>query len=45
VVTLLGELPLGVFATHVFPVTEVAAAFAAIDEGREGVVHAALGYG
>jgi 2-desacetyl-2-hydroxyethyl bacteriochlorophyllide A dehydrogenase len=42
---LLADLPLGAFATHVFPVTEVAAAFAAIDEAREGVVHAALWYG
>jgi 2-desacetyl-2-hydroxyethyl bacteriochlorophyllide A dehydrogenase len=45
VASLLGELPLSVFATHVFPVTEAAAAFAAIDAGREGVVHAALWYG
>jgi 2-desacetyl-2-hydroxyethyl bacteriochlorophyllide A dehydrogenase len=45
VASLLGELPLDVFATHVFPVTDVAAAFAAIDQGREGIVHAALWYG
>jgi 2-desacetyl-2-hydroxyethyl bacteriochlorophyllide A dehydrogenase len=42
---LLADLPLGAFATHEFPVTDAAAAFAAIDEGREGVVHAALWYG
>jgi 2-desacetyl-2-hydroxyethyl bacteriochlorophyllide A dehydrogenase len=42
---LLTDLPLAAFATHVFPVTDVAAAFAAIDEAQEGVVHAALWYG
>ena len=45
VADLLGDLPIEVLATHVFPVTDVADAFAAIDEGREGVVHVALWYG
>jgi 2-desacetyl-2-hydroxyethyl bacteriochlorophyllide A dehydrogenase len=42
---LLRELPLEVLATHTFPVQEAAAAFAAIDEGSEGLLHAALSYG
>lgn len=41
---LIGELPLSVLATHEFPLTEAAAAFAALDRGEEGLVHAALCY-
>jgi hypothetical protein len=32
-------------ATHAFPVTAAADAFAALDRGDEGLIHAALGYG
>ena len=42
---LLAELPLRALATHEFPVSEAAAAFAAIDRGEEGLLHAALWYG
>ena len=42
---LLGELPVRALATHEFPVSEAAAAFAAIDRGEEGLLHAALWYG
>lgn len=42
---LLGELPLEPLATHTFPVERAAAAFAALDRGEEGLMHAALAYG
>jgi 2-desacetyl-2-hydroxyethyl bacteriochlorophyllide A dehydrogenase len=40
---LLHELPLGPLATHAFPFTDAAEAFAAVDKGG-GLVHAALCY-
>lgn len=45
VARLLGELPLRVLATHEFPLAEAPAAYAAIDRGDEGLLHAALWYG
>jgi len=42
---LLAELPLAALATHEFPVEEAAGAFAAVDRGEEGLMHAALWYG
>ena len=42
---LMAELPLSALATHEFPVSEAASAFAAIDRGEEGLLHAALWYG
>ncbi|MGH9135016.1 MAG: zinc-dependent alcohol dehydrogenase [Ilumatobacteraceae bacterium] len=45
VVDLLGELPLDRFATHTFPFESAGDAYAAIDAGTEGLIHAALGYG
>ena len=44
VVDLLGDLPLDRLATHTFPFDRACDAYAAIDAGREGLVHAALGY-
>jgi 2-desacetyl-2-hydroxyethyl bacteriochlorophyllide A dehydrogenase len=41
---LLGELPLGVLATHEFPLAGVAEAFAALDRREEGLGHVALCY-
>ncbi|CAN5616901.1 zinc-binding alcohol dehydrogenase [soil metagenome] len=41
---LLGKLPLDELATHTFPFEQAAEAFAAVDEGREGLMHVALGY-
>jgi threonine dehydrogenase-like Zn-dependent dehydrogenase len=41
---LLAELPLGVLATHTFPLAAVADAFAALDRGDDGLVHVALCY-
>jgi 2-desacetyl-2-hydroxyethyl bacteriochlorophyllide A dehydrogenase len=41
---LLSELPLPVLATHTFPLAAVADAFAALDRGEEGLIHAALCY-
>jgi 2-desacetyl-2-hydroxyethyl bacteriochlorophyllide A dehydrogenase len=41
---LLSELPLAVLATHTFPLAAVADAFAALDRGEEGLIHAALCY-
>jgi 2-desacetyl-2-hydroxyethyl bacteriochlorophyllide A dehydrogenase len=41
---LLGELPLAPLATHAFPFSDAAAAFAAVDQGAPGLVHAALCY-
>ena len=45
VVRLLEELPLKRLATHEFPFTRAADAFAALDRGDEGLMHAALAYG
>jgi 2-desacetyl-2-hydroxyethyl bacteriochlorophyllide A dehydrogenase len=42
---LMDELPLDRLATHEFPLVEAAAAFAAVDRGDEGLLHAALCYG
>ena len=44
VVELLGELPLDRLATHTFPFEQAGDAYAAIDAGTEGLIHAALGY-
>ncbi|MGH8776454.1 MAG: zinc-dependent alcohol dehydrogenase [Jiangellaceae bacterium] len=41
---LLDELPLAALATHTFPFAAAAEAFAAVDRGGDGLVHAALGY-
>ena len=41
---LLEDLPLEALATHVFPLDEAPAAFAAVDRGEEGLIHAALSY-
>jgi 2-desacetyl-2-hydroxyethyl bacteriochlorophyllide A dehydrogenase len=41
---LLDRLPLETLATHEFPFTEAAAAYAAIDRGDAGLLHAALRY-
>ena len=41
---LLSELPLTMLATHTFPLTAVADAFAALDRRQEGLIHAALCY-
>jgi 2-desacetyl-2-hydroxyethyl bacteriochlorophyllide A dehydrogenase len=43
-VKLMSELPLDVLATHTWPHLAAAEAFAALDEGREGLLHAALAY-
>jgi 2-desacetyl-2-hydroxyethyl bacteriochlorophyllide A dehydrogenase len=45
VLSLLGELPLKRLATHEFPFSRAADAFAAIDRGDEDLMHAALTYG
>jgi 2-desacetyl-2-hydroxyethyl bacteriochlorophyllide A dehydrogenase len=42
---LLTTLPLAALATHTFPFERAADAFAALDGGEEGLVHAALCYG
>jgi 2-desacetyl-2-hydroxyethyl bacteriochlorophyllide A dehydrogenase len=42
---LLDELPLAGLATHDFAFESAPQAFAAVDEGRSGLMHAALGYG
>jgi threonine dehydrogenase-like Zn-dependent dehydrogenase len=39
---LLGELPLAVLATHEFPFEQAADAYAAVDRGQPGLIHAAL---
>ena len=44
VVDLLGQLPLDRLATHTFPFELANDAYAAIDAGSEGLIHAALGY-
>lgn len=41
---LLDELPLGTLATHDFAFDDAAVAFAAVDEGAAGLIHAALCY-
>lgn len=41
---LLDELPLPALATHTFPFEQAAEAYAALDRGEEGLVHAALEY-
>ncbi len=41
---LLAELPLGALATHEYPAADAASAFAALDRGDEGLLHAALWY-
>jgi len=41
---LLGELPLDALATHAYPFGEAPRAFAAVDAGEPGLVHAALWY-
>jgi 2-desacetyl-2-hydroxyethyl bacteriochlorophyllide A dehydrogenase len=43
-VGLLTTLPLDHLATHTFPFDEAPAAYAAIDGGADGLVHAAFGY-
>lgn len=43
-VELLGDLPLGPLASHVFPFAAAADAFAALDRGDDHIVHAALCY-
>jgi 2-desacetyl-2-hydroxyethyl bacteriochlorophyllide A dehydrogenase len=42
---LLAELPLEVVATHAFPFGDAARAYAALDQGDEELIHAALWYG
>jgi 2-desacetyl-2-hydroxyethyl bacteriochlorophyllide A dehydrogenase len=41
---LMAELPLASLATHEFPLSDAASAFAAVDGGQEGLLHAALCY-
>ena len=41
---LLEELPVQVLATHVFPFKDAALAYAAVDRGESGLLHAALSY-
>ena len=43
-VELLDTLPLADLATHTFAFDDAAVAFAAVDAGGEGLIHAALGY-
>ena len=43
-VELLGELPLAALASHTYPFDDPAAAYAAVDAGTSGLMHAALGY-
>jgi 2-desacetyl-2-hydroxyethyl bacteriochlorophyllide A dehydrogenase len=45
VMRLLGDLPLKRLATHEFPFSQAADAFAALDGGDEDLMHAALTYG
>jgi hypothetical protein len=45
VMRLVGELPLKRFATHEFPFSRAADAFAALDRGDDDLMHAALTYG
>jgi 2-desacetyl-2-hydroxyethyl bacteriochlorophyllide A dehydrogenase len=44
VADLLDELPLADLATHTFAFDDAADAYAAVDAGRDGLLHAALGY-
>jgi len=44
VVGLLGDLPLDSLSTHTFSFDRAAEAYAAIDSGLDGLMHAALGY-
>jgi 2-desacetyl-2-hydroxyethyl bacteriochlorophyllide A dehydrogenase len=44
VVHLLDDLPLALLATHGFPFGDAGSAYAALDSGREGLMHAALVY-
>jgi 2-desacetyl-2-hydroxyethyl bacteriochlorophyllide A dehydrogenase len=44
VVDLLDELPLASLATHTFPFVDAADAYAALESGQRGLIHAALGY-
>lgn len=44
VLDLMGDLPLGAFATHTFPFENAGEAYAAIDRRQEGLIHAALSY-
>ena len=41
---LMGELPLGVLATHEFPFADAAAAYRQVDAGEPGLLHTALCY-
>ena len=41
---LLAELPLDALATHEFPFDDASLAYAALDDGRPGLIHAALVY-
>jgi 2-desacetyl-2-hydroxyethyl bacteriochlorophyllide A dehydrogenase len=41
---LLNELPVQALATHVFPFTDAAAGYAAVDRGEPGLLHAAFDY-
>ena len=43
-VELLSELPLAELCTHVFPFSQAAEAFHAVDEGTPGLMHAVLDY-
>ena len=45
VLGLMGELPLEQLATHTFGFAQAAEAFAAVDRGDRGLLHAALWYG
>jgi 2-desacetyl-2-hydroxyethyl bacteriochlorophyllide A dehydrogenase len=45
VLNLMQELPLKPLATHNFPLSQVAAAFEAVDSARNELIHAALSYG
>jgi 2-desacetyl-2-hydroxyethyl bacteriochlorophyllide A dehydrogenase len=42
---LMSELPLQALATHEFSLADAPSAFAAVDRGEEGLLHAALWYG
>jgi 2-desacetyl-2-hydroxyethyl bacteriochlorophyllide A dehydrogenase len=44
VAELLPELPLDALATHTYPFEQAGEAYRAIDAGRDGLIHAALGY-
>jgi threonine dehydrogenase-like Zn-dependent dehydrogenase len=43
-VELMDDLPLRALSTHVFPIAAAADAFAALDRGDDGLLHAALRY-